>query len=314
MPGDENKVSVVILAYNEEKNIERCINSILKQTQKPFEIIVVNDGSTDNTLEKLKSFGKKIRIINRKKNKGRSAGYRDGFYAAKGDIVAYIDGDSYAPSRWIEKFVNGFKKSCNKTACIGGQYFAWNTKYLIPRIENKYNILAFKLGLFKTPSGTNMAYDKEICLNTKVFDHLPEFKCDKYAMDLLSQKKFIIKTIPNNVFTKTPHNLKGYLSQKFRWGRGHPSAKLTNPKMTLKKIGIFSAPFLYLFMAYFYPVPALIAVFTFLLMTSTILSIKSTCITPIEAASILSLKSMGLYVHSIGYVYEVIRKRIIKNK
>ena len=66
------KVSVIVAAYNIEDYIERCINSVINQSFSDIEIIVVNDGSTDSTLEKLnnlKNFDKRIKIIN-KKNEG----------------------------------------------------------------------------------------------------------------------------------------------------------------------------------------------------------------------------------------------------
>ena len=66
-------VSVLIPAYNEEKGVRKTINSCLSQTRKPDEIIVINDGSTDDTLKILKSFGKKIKIINLKKNTGNKS-------------------------------------------------------------------------------------------------------------------------------------------------------------------------------------------------------------------------------------------------
>ena len=64
------KVSVIVAAYNIENYIERCINSVINQSFSDIEIIVVNDGSTDSTLEKLnnlKNFDKRIKIIKTRK-------------------------------------------------------------------------------------------------------------------------------------------------------------------------------------------------------------------------------------------------------
>ena len=68
----DEKVSIIVPVYNSEKYLDKCINSILKQTYKNIEIIAINDGSTDGSYEKLKSYAKRdgrIRVFNQD-NKG----------------------------------------------------------------------------------------------------------------------------------------------------------------------------------------------------------------------------------------------------
>lgn len=81
------KVSVIVAAYNIEDYIERCINSVINQSFSDIEIIVVNDGSTDSTLEKLnklKNYDKRIKIIN-KENEGLIEARKTGFKNSVGD-------------------------------------------------------------------------------------------------------------------------------------------------------------------------------------------------------------------------------------
>lgn len=88
-------VSVVIPAYNASPFIEKCINSILSQSFKDFEIVVVNDGSTDNTLQILETLHKKderIRIITQK-NGGVSSARNTGLKNATGKFVTFVDAD-----------------------------------------------------------------------------------------------------------------------------------------------------------------------------------------------------------------------------
>ena len=98
------KVSIIIAAYNIENYIERCINSCSKQTFNDIEIIVVNDGSTDKTLEILNNLSKKdnrIKIINQK-NKGLVEARKSGLREAEGEYILFLDGDDYIKQNNIE--------------------------------------------------------------------------------------------------------------------------------------------------------------------------------------------------------------------
>ena len=88
-------ISVIITAYNVERYIERAIKSIQDQTYKNIEILIVNDGSTDNTqevCERYSALDKRIRIVN-KKNEGLAAARKSGVENAKGDYIGFVDAD-----------------------------------------------------------------------------------------------------------------------------------------------------------------------------------------------------------------------------
>lgn len=94
------KLSIIIPVYNSENYIENCINSILKQDYKNIEIIVVNDGSTDNSYHILKSLSKKhkqIKLID-KENGGVSSARNVGISVANGDYITFVDIDDYIES------------------------------------------------------------------------------------------------------------------------------------------------------------------------------------------------------------------------
>lgn len=91
------KISVIVPVYNTEKFLKKCIESIINQTLKEIEIILINDGSTDNSLEILQSFKEKderIIIIN-KKNEGLTKTRNRGLTIAKGEYIYNIDSDDY---------------------------------------------------------------------------------------------------------------------------------------------------------------------------------------------------------------------------
>ena len=90
------KISVVLPVYNGERFLKECVNSILNQTFKDFEFIIINDGSKDNTLKILKEFkkeDKRIILIDKKKNGGSSEALNTGLRKAKGKYVACFCAD-----------------------------------------------------------------------------------------------------------------------------------------------------------------------------------------------------------------------------
>lgn len=100
-------ISIVIPVYNSEKYIARCIESILKQTFKEYELIIVNDGSTDNSLgiiEAICKDYKNITIVN-KKNGGVSKARNAGIEKAKGEYICFIDSDDYIDENFLQNLV-----------------------------------------------------------------------------------------------------------------------------------------------------------------------------------------------------------------
>ncbi len=89
-----NLVSVVIPAYNAEAFIEHAIGSVLAQTYEPVEVIVVNDGSTDRTVDRVASYKDSVRLVNQR-NLGLSRARNAGIRAATGEFVAFLDADDY---------------------------------------------------------------------------------------------------------------------------------------------------------------------------------------------------------------------------
>jgi glycosyltransferase involved in cell wall biosynthesis len=100
-------VSIIIPAYNAAVFIENCINSLLNQTYQDFEIIVVNDGSTDNTLEILQKLSKKDSRINvlSQPNGGVSSARNTALKVAKGEFITYVDADDTMPKDGLSNMI-----------------------------------------------------------------------------------------------------------------------------------------------------------------------------------------------------------------
>ncbi|MFH1308706.1 MAG: glycosyltransferase [Patescibacteria group bacterium] len=117
------KVSVIIPTYNHAEFLERAIKSVLDQTFQDFEIIVVDDGSTDNTkavVNKLKNQDYKIKYICQKNSGGPSSPKNRGIKSSKGEYIAFLDSDDeWFPDK-LEKQIKLFKQadaSCGLVTC-----------------------------------------------------------------------------------------------------------------------------------------------------------------------------------------------------
>lgn len=106
MQNDFGLISIIMAAYNAEKTIEQAINSVLSQTYTNFELLVVNDCSTDRTAELVKSIAAKdsrVRLISNVKNSGVSYTRKHGLEEAKGDWIAILDSDDAWEPEKLEK-------------------------------------------------------------------------------------------------------------------------------------------------------------------------------------------------------------------
>lgn len=122
MKNDKNiksLVSIIVPAYNVEKYINKCVKSILAQTYKNIEIIVVDDGSTDNTNSIIKNIeltDKRIVFLS-KKNAGVSAARNDGIRISNGEYIVFVDGDDFISNNYVEYMV-GMAISSKAEFCL----------------------------------------------------------------------------------------------------------------------------------------------------------------------------------------------------
>lgn len=113
------KVSLIVSAYNIERYIKKCVESLISQTFKDIEIIVVNDGSTDNTLkgiQQLADIDPRIIVINQN-NKGVMEARENGFKVAKGEYLLFVDGDDWLAKDAIEVLYKEAKQKDYDIVC-----------------------------------------------------------------------------------------------------------------------------------------------------------------------------------------------------
>lgn len=114
------EVSVIIPVYNVEKYLKRCIDSLIKQTFQNYELILINDGSKDSSLEILETYknNKKIRVFDQK-NMGPAKTRNKGIKLSKGKYVMFIDSDDYVLPDYIEHYYQAIQKG-DLDLVIGG--------------------------------------------------------------------------------------------------------------------------------------------------------------------------------------------------
>ena len=134
------KISIVTTAYNIEDFIENCINSLLSQTYKNIEIILVNDCSTDRTMDIINTFDdERITVLNHEYNMGAGWARRHGIEAASGEYVITIDGDDWISPTFIEDLAKNAEET-KADIVSGGITIVLSSEYeeikrFIPRIS-----------------------------------------------------------------------------------------------------------------------------------------------------------------------------------
>ena len=122
------KISLIIPAYNVDKYLEKCLDSVLEQTFQDYEVILVNDGSTDNTLyigEKYRKKDSRIRLISQQ-NQGLGAARNIGICASAGSCISFLDADDWLDNKCLERMVEVQEKTGSEIVVVENVRF--NTK------------------------------------------------------------------------------------------------------------------------------------------------------------------------------------------
>ena len=107
----KNKITIIVPVYNSEKYISRCIDSILNQSFKDYELLIINDGSKDGSLKIIKDYEKKdkrIKVIDQK-NMGVAKTRNKGIKLASGEYIMFIDNDDYIENDYLKTYYDAIK-------------------------------------------------------------------------------------------------------------------------------------------------------------------------------------------------------------
>jgi len=220
-------ISVLVPAYNEEDTLEDTIKSILDSDYPIKEVIIINDGSKDNTLNVAKRLMKKypqLKVIN-KKNSGKGDSLNQGIKIAKGNLVAVVDADSFPSKDSFGKMIGFFdEEKVGAVTCI---FVPRNRNKFIEKLQViEYNVIAFtrKLldyvdAIYVTP-GPLALYRKSALVKIGGFD-TKNMTEDIEATWNLAFHGFKRKMcLDSHATTKVPDNFKAWYRQRRRWNIG----------------------------------------------------------------------------------------------
>lgn len=173
------KASILVNTYNHEKYINECLASCLKQDfpSEEYQVIVVDDGSTDDTLTRLKKYEGKIQIFS-KSNSGQSHSINTGIEKSKGEILLFLDGDDFIHKSRVNNIVENFDKDPDLGIILNNREVVFEDeayKYKSIYLKNDFNYSHLKL----SPSTKNFI---------KALNH-------SYITSTISIKKSAIKKI-----------------------------------------------------------------------------------------------------------------------
>ena len=131
------KVSVIIPCFNHEKFIGRCLRSILDQSinKRDYEVIVIDDGSTDSSLKIIKSFGKDIKILKNKNNRGLPFSLNLGIKSSKSKYFVRLDSDDYV-NKFFTFLLEFIERNKDTTDAVSCDYLVVNDSEKIIKREN----------------------------------------------------------------------------------------------------------------------------------------------------------------------------------
>ncbi|MDO8622732.1 MAG: glycosyltransferase [archaeon] len=245
-------ISVLVPAFNEEKTIGDTIKAISLSQHPIKEIIVINDGSSDNTkkiVQRLMKEYPNLKLLD-KKNSGKGDSLNEGLKIASGELVAVVDADSYPSSDSFEKMMGFFDDEIVGAAtCI---FIPRNKNSFIEKLQVvEYSVIAFTrklldyVGAIYVTPGPLALYRKDILIKVGGFDTKNITEDIEVTWRLAYHGYQRRMTLATNATTTVPTKVKQWYNQRIRWNIGGIQciSKYKNQFMKNGMLGFFILPF-----------------------------------------------------------------------
>ena len=206
-------VSVIVPCHNEEKTIEQCIKSLLSQSYKPLEIIVVDDASTDRTYEIVCKYP--VKSFRLKDNKGAAFARNFGFKCAKGDIIIFCEADAYYPPKYVEKLIEPLLKGGDTSIACPRRVL--NKRGTVHEYIDKRLCVACELTKAgERPIMGAWAFRRDVLEDVGLYDETLRVGEDRDLVERLKRRGYSITMVfGNEWFHKEPDSLVEFIKFHF---------------------------------------------------------------------------------------------------
>lgn len=222
-------VSVIVPCYNESKTLANCIQSLLDQSYTEYEIIIVNDGSTDTTPIIARRFAReyrpRIRLIN-KSNGGKASALNRGIARSRGEIIVCVDADSIFLKNTVEQLVLSFHNP--EVAAVGGNVKVANRKHILSRQQSLEYITGLTLqrkafaqaGCMQVIAGAIGAFRRDALIAVGGYSGSTVVEDMDLTIEFARHGYLVVYNPSAIAYTEAPESLKDFLDQRFRWTYG----------------------------------------------------------------------------------------------
>jgi glycosyltransferase involved in cell wall biosynthesis len=213
---DSPKVSVIVPTYNRADRLERALNSIVSQTYQDFELIVVDDGSTDKTSKVMESFPK-AQYLSIKKNSGVSNARNVGLASAKGELICFLDSDDLWNEKKIQIQAQWLENNKDSQLCYTDEIWIRNGVRVNPMNRHR----KYSGDIFRHCLGLCIVSPSSVMIRAKLFDEIGNFDeslpaCEDYDLWLRIASKYAFHFIEEPLIIKYGGH-SDQLSRKY-WG------------------------------------------------------------------------------------------------
>jgi len=229
--GRRPRVSVIVPCFNAEETVGKTLASLQKQSFKDFEVIVVDDGSTDKSLSVIKRFGPVFKAIALKENRGVSFARNRGVEASSGKLLLFLDNDCQASRNWVESMASALSEK--GVGAVAGATFVPKSGFFANAVaelgfpgganagfENMWTVS--QKGFTNHFSGCNLGIKRPLLEAGNGFDQSMPRGEDAWCSVVLSRNNIKIKHCPNSVvFHKPMASFKSFALWHFKRGKAN---------------------------------------------------------------------------------------------
>jgi len=199
---DDNTVSVIIPTFNRADLVSDAIDSVLHQIVPPDDIIVVDDGSTDNTLQKLDNYRAKISIITQE-NKGVAAARNRGIQAAAGEWLTFLDSDDLWVPQKLQVQKTALAENPDFRICYTGETWQRSDKPVSPKKQPQ----RFSGWIYKHCLPRCIVAASSVIIHRSILEHIGYFDetlpaCEDYDLWLRISQKYPVLFVPEELIIK----------------------------------------------------------------------------------------------------------------